>query len=137
MTDADLLVKLNAMNRGTMMEVLGIEYIEAEPGYVKAKMPVEERTKQPMGLLHGGASLALAETVGSFGSAMLVDLDKYDVRGSQMSANHLRSARDGWVFAEARIIHKGRHTHIWNIDILDEKNRLISTCRLTNFILAK
>jgi uncharacterized protein (TIGR00369 family) len=137
MTDADLLIKLNAMNKGTMMEVLGIEYLEAEPGYVKAKMPVEERTKQPMGLLHGGASLALAETVGSFGSAMLVDLEKYDVRGSQMSANHLRSARDGWVFAEARIIHKGRHTHVWNIDILDEKNRMISTCRFTNFILAK
>lgn len=128
---------LNSMNKGTMMEVIGIEYIEAEEGYIRAKMPVDDRTRQPMGLLHGGASLALAETVGSFGSAMLVDLEKFDVRGSQMSANHLRAAREGWVFAEARILHKGRHTHIWNIDILDEEKRLVSSCRLTNFILAK
>lgn len=128
---------LNLLNKDTMMEQLGIEYLEAAEGYVKAKMPVDKRTHQPMGLLHGGASLALAETVGSFGSALMVDLAKYDVRGSQLSGNHLRSVKNGWVYAEARIIHKGRNTHIWNIDILDEEGKMVSTCRLTNFVIPR
>lgn len=131
------LEQLNAMNRNTLMEQLGIEYLEVAEGYLKAKMPVDNRTRQPMGLLHGGASLALAETVGSFGSALLVDLEKIDVRGAHMSANHIRSAKDGWVYAEARIMHRGRNTHVWNIDILDEEDKLVSSCRLTNFILPK
>jgi 1,4-dihydroxy-2-naphthoyl-CoA hydrolase len=131
------LAQLNAMNKNTMMEQLGIEYLEVAEGYLKAKMPVDNRTRQPMGLLHGGASLALAETVGSFGSALLVDLEKLDVRGAHMSANHIRSVKDGWVYAEARIIHRGRNTHVWNIDILDEEDKLISSCRLTNFIIPR
>ncbi|KAF0130162.1 MAG: hypothetical protein FD155_1948 [Bacteroidetes bacterium] len=128
---------LNATNKGTLMEQLGIEYVTVEDGYVKAKMPVDERTKQPMGLLHGGGSLALAETVGGIGSALIVDLETNDVRGSHMSANHIRAAKDGWVFAEARLLHRGRNTHIWNIDISDEEGMLVSTCRLTNFIIPK
>ncbi len=128
---------LNATNKGTLMEQLGIEYVTVEDGYVKAKMPVDERTKQPMGLLHGGGSLALAETVGGIGSALIVDLGINDVRGSHMSANHIRAAKDGWVFAEARLLHRGRNTHIWNIDISDEEGMLVSTCRLTNFIIPK
>ncbi|MCK9290265.1 MAG: hotdog fold thioesterase [Bacteroidales bacterium] len=131
------LSRLNAMNKGTMMEVIGIEYIEATPGFIKARMPVDHRTHQPMGLLHGGASMALAETVGSIGSAMLVDPQEYEVRGIQMAANHLGAAREGWVIAEARILHQGRQTHVWDIVIKDENSRLISTCRLTNFILKK
>ncbi len=129
--------ELNAMNRNTLMEQLGIEYLEVKEGYVAARMPVNERTKQPMGILHGGSSLALAETVGSLGSAFIVDLDKNDVRGSHMSANHVRAAKNGWVFAKANIIHRGRNTHVWNIDIEDEDGQLVSTCRLTNFIIAK
>lgn len=134
--DTDI-AELNKLNRNTMMELLGIEYLEAAEGYVKARMPVDKRTHQPMGLLHGGASLALAETVGSFGSAIMVDLAKFDVRGSHMSGNHLRAVKEGWVFAEAHIIHKGRNTHLWNIDIKDEEGRLVSTCRLTNFVIPR
>ncbi len=129
--------ELNRLNQNTLMEQLGIEYLEVKDGYVYARMPVNEKTKQPMGILHGGSSLALAETVGSLGSAFIVDLDANDVRGSHMSANHVRSAKNGWVFARAQIIHRGRNTHVWNIDILDEEGQLVSSCRLTNFIIAR
>ncbi len=128
---------INRLNNNTMMEHLGIEYTEASPGCIKATMPVDHRTHQPMGLLHGGASVALAESVGSIGSALLVDLEHYSVVGAQITANHLRSVTDGIVMAEAKIIHQGRNTHVWNIDITDERGRTISTCRLTNFILKK
>jgi 1,4-dihydroxy-2-naphthoyl-CoA hydrolase len=131
------LAELNAMNRNTLMEQLGIEYIEVTLGFVHARMPVNEKTCQPMGILHGGSSLALAETVGSLGSAFMVGLDIHDVRGSHMSANHVRPARNGWVYAHARIIHQGKNTHVWNIDITDESGQLVSTCRLTNFIIAR
>ncbi len=129
--------RLNATSKGTLMERLGIEYLVVEEGYVKAKMPIDERTKQPMGLLHGGGSLALAETVAGIGSAIIVDLQLNDVRGSHLSANHVRAGKDGWVFAEAQLLHRGRNTHIWNIDITDEDGLLVSTCRLTNFIIPK
>ncbi|HMM10731.1 MAG TPA: hotdog fold thioesterase [Bacteroidales bacterium] len=128
---------LNALNKGTLMEQLGIEYLELAEGYIKARMPVDERTSQPSRRLHGGASFALAETVGGIGSALLVDLEKYEVRGAQMSGNHLRSVREGWVFAEAKLLHRGRNTHIWNIDILDMQGKMVSTYRLTNFIISK
>ncbi len=128
---------LNQINKNTMMEHLNIVYTEASPGYIKASMPVDKRTHQPMGLLHGGASAALAESVGSVGSALLVDIEKYAVVGAQITANHLRSVTAGSVVAEAKIIHQGKNTHVWNVDITDEKNRLVSTCRLTNFIIKK
>jgi len=128
---------LNAMNKNTLMEQLGIEYLEVKPGFVKARMPVNTNTMQPMGILHGGSSLALAETVGSLGSAFIVGLEENDVRGSHMSANHVRAARQGWVTAKATIIHQGKNTHVWNIDITDEDEQLVSTCRLTNFIISR
>lgn len=128
---------LNKINQGTLMEQLHIEYLEVADGYVKAKMPVNERTKQPMGILHGGANLALAETIGGLGSALIVDLDEVDVRGSQISANHVGTAHTGYVYAVANIIHRGRNTHVWNIDINDEEGKKVSTCRLTNFVLKK
>jgi 1,4-dihydroxy-2-naphthoyl-CoA hydrolase len=128
---------LNKLNHNTMMDHLGIRYTEATPGFIKATMPVDHRTHQPMGLLHGGASAALAESVGSVGSALLVDLDQVSVVGAQITANHLRSVTEGTVTATAKIIHQGKNTHVWNIDITDEKNRMISTCRLTNFIIRK
>jgi len=129
--------ELNKINEGTMMEQLHIEYLEVAEGYVKARMPVNNRTKQQMGILHGGATLALAETAGGLGSVLLVDLDRYDVRGSQISGNHVGTANAGWVFAEAHLLHRGKHTHIWNIDIKDEKGKMISLCRLTNFLIRK
>ena len=131
------MAKLNAMNKGTLMALLGIEYLEVGEGYLKARMPVDERTFQPNRLLHGGASLALAETVGSFGSALMVDMEKYEVRGAQISGNHLRAVRQGWVYAIARLIHRGRNTHVWNIDITDDQDKVVSTCRLTNFDISK
>jgi len=129
--------ELNRLNKGTMMEQLHIEYLEVGEGHIKAKMPVNERTKQPAGILHGGANLALAETVAGLGSAVIVDLNKYEVRGSQISANHVGTAHTGWVFAEASLIHRGKNTHVWNIDIKDEDGRLLSTARLTNFLIRK
>ncbi|MCD4788817.1 MAG: hotdog fold thioesterase, partial [Bacteroidales bacterium] len=104
--------ELNALNKGTLMEQLGIEYLELKHGYVKAKMPVDGRTKQPMNILHGGASIALAETVASVGSAAIIDLDKFDVRGASVTANHVGAVSAGLVYAEAKLIHKGKITHV-------------------------
>ena len=129
--------RLNQLNKNTMMEPLGIEYLEAESGYLKARMPVNDNTKQPNGILHGGANLALAETVAGLGSAMMVDMEKYLIRGAQVSANHVGTANSGWVYAEGKIIHKGKNTHVWNIDIKNEDGKLLSTCRLTNFIQSR
>ena len=128
---------LNAMNRGTLMEQLGIEYLEASEGYMKASMPVDERTFQPMRILHGGATIALAETLASIGSALLVDREKYDVKGQHVTASHIRSARSGKVIGEAVILHRGRSSHIWNVDIKDEQGHLLSVCRLTIFVVKK
>lgn len=128
---------LNKFNKNTLMTQLGIEYLETKKGFIKAKMPVDIRTKQPMGILHGGASLALAETIGSLGSALLVDLNKYDVRGASINANHVGSIQSGIVYGEANIIHQGRYTHVWDIVIYDENNRKISIARLTNIIIEK
>ena len=129
--------RLNQLNKKTMMEPLGIEYLEAEQGYLKARMPVNDNTKQPNGILHGGANLALAETVAGLGSAMMVDMEKYNVRGAQVSANHVGTANSGWVYAEGKVIHKGKNTHVWNIDIRNEDGKMLSTCRITNFIQKK
>jgi 1,4-dihydroxy-2-naphthoyl-CoA hydrolase len=135
-TDATI-EQLNQLNKNTMMEVIGVEYLEAGSGFLKARMPVNNATKQPNGILHGGANLALAETVAGLGSAIMVDLTKYDIRGAQVSANHVGTANSGWVYAEGKLIHKGKNTHVWNIDIRNEEEKLLSTCRLTNFIILK
>ncbi len=129
--------ELNKTSQNTLMETLGIEYMETKEGYVKAKMPVNEKTLQPMGILHGGASLALAETIGSLGSVLLVDMNKYDVRGANISANHVSAATKGFVYGEAKIIHRGRNTHVWNIEIKNEDGKLVSVSRLTNMIIEK
>ncbi len=129
--------EFNKINQGTLMESLGIEYTEIVDGRVCAKMPVDHRTVRPGNFLHGGANVALAETIGGLGSYVMVDNEKFDVLGSQISANHTSVATDGWVFGTAEIIHRGERTHIWNINIRDENERLISTVRLTNFIVKK
>jgi len=124
-------------SKNTLMETLEIEYIDAGEDFLKAKMPVNSRVHQPMGLLHGGATVALAESVGSAASLMFVNPEKQEVRGIEISANHLRSIREGVVFATAKILHQGRSIHLWEIRIVDEKDRLISICKLTNMILPR
>lgn len=133
----DILEKCNAISKNTLMSTLNIEYIDVGEDYLVAKMPVNSRVHQPMGLLHGGASVALAESVGSAASMLFVDLQEYEVRGIEISANHLKSKREGTVFATARMIHKGNKLHLWEIKITDEDNQLISLCKLTNMILSK
>ncbi len=123
--------------KNTLMETLEIEFTEVGEDYLKAKMPVNPRVHQPMGLLHGGASVALAESVGSAASLMFIDVSKYEVRGIEISANHLKSKKEGTVFATAKIIHKGRTLHLWEIKITDENDNLISLCKLTNIVLPK
>ncbi len=125
---------LNSFNKNTLMEVLGIKFTGIGSDYIEASMPVDNRTHQPMGLLHGGASIALAETVGSLGSALMVDTKKHAVVGLSMQANHLKSIKSGEVKAVGRIFHKGRTTHIWDITIFGPEDQVISICRLTNFI---
>ena len=124
-------------SKNTLMETLEIEYIDAGEDYLVAKMPVNSRVHQPMGLLHGGATVALAESVGSAASIMFMNPEKQEVRGIEISANHLRSKREGMVYATAKIIHQGRSIHLWEIKIVDENDRLISICKLTNMILPK
>lgn len=127
--------KLNNLNEGTMMETLGIEYIEIREGYVYARMFVKKELSQPYGMLHGGATMALAESLGGVGSACYVDIKTHLIVGMQFTANHVKSAKVGtYVYATATIIHKGRQTHVWNIDVKNENDELISSCRLTNFI---
>jgi 1,4-dihydroxy-2-naphthoyl-CoA hydrolase len=127
----------NEFSKNTLMETLKIEFIDAGEGFLVAKMPVNSLVHQPMGLLHGGASVALAESVGSAASHFFINDKNQEVRGIEISANHLRSIREGVVFGTARIIHKGRSLHLWEIKITDEEGNLISLCKLTNMVLTK
>ena len=127
----------NLYAKNTLMQTLEIEYIDAGPDFLVAKMPVNSKVHQPMGLLHGGATVALAESVGSAASLLLVDFKEHEVRGIEISANHLKSKKEGMVYGTARIIHKGRTLHLWEIKITDEENNLISICKLTNMILQR
>lgn len=133
----EMLAVCKKMSQNTLMQTLEIEYIDAGDDFLTAKMPVNPRVHQPMGLLHGGASVALAESVGSAASLMFVDPEKFEVRGIEISANHLKSKREGIVYATAKIIHKGKSIHLWEIRIVDEKEQLISLCKLTNMVLSK
>ncbi|MFD1315651.1 PaaI family thioesterase [Namhaeicola litoreus] len=119
------------------METLDIEFIEISENQVVASMPVNSRVHQPMGLLHGGASVALAESVGSFASLLSIDAENFEVRGIEISANHLKSKKEGVIRAIAKNIHKGKTTHLWEIRIVDEQDDLISLCKLTNIVLPK
>lgn len=127
----------NEWSKNTLMETLEIEYIDAGEDFLKAKMPVNSRVHQPMGLLHGGATVALAESVGSAASLMFINPEKQEVRGIEISANHIRSKREGIVFCTAKIIHKGASIHLWEIRIVDENDKLISLCKLSNMVLSR
>jgi uncharacterized protein (TIGR00369 family) len=134
---AKILQNCNDFSKNTLMETLEIEFIDVGEDFLKAKMPVNSRIHQPMGLLHGGASVALAESVGSAASMLFVNAEKQEVRGIEISANHLRSKREGTVFATAKIIHQGRSIHLWEIKIEDEEGKLICLCKLSNIVLPK
>lgn len=123
--------------KNTLMETLDIKCTEIGEDYIVATMPVNSKVHQPAGLLHGGASVALAESVGSFASHIFVDTDKYEVRGLEISANHLKSKKEGIVTATARPIHRGKTTHLWEIKITDEEGNLVSLCKLTTILLPK
>ncbi len=127
----------NSISKNTLMETLNIKYVDASPDYLIATMPVNPSVHQPMGLLHGGATVALAESVGSAASFLFVNGEQSEVRGIEISANHLKAKREGIVTATARIIHKGRSIHLWEIRITDENDSLISLCKLTTMVLPK
>ena len=124
-------------SKNTLMETLEIVFTDAGEDFLQATMPVNSRVHQPMGLLHGGASVALAESVGSAASIMFINPEKQEVRGIEISANHLRSKRDGVVTGTARIIHQGRSLHLWEVKITDEEGKLISLCKITNMVLPR
>jgi len=127
----------NEISKNTLMQTLNIEFIDAGEDYLMATMPVNSSVHQPMGLLHGGASVALAESVGSAASMLFVNSELSEIRGIEISANHLKAKRNGTVTATARILHKGRSIHLWEIRITDENDSLISLCKLTNMVLPK
>jgi 1,4-dihydroxy-2-naphthoyl-CoA hydrolase len=120
-----------------MGEHLGIEFIEVGEDFLKGRMPVDHRTRQPYGLLHGGASVALAETLGSVGAAYVVDRRQFNTVGLEINANHVRGVREGFVTGTARPIHIGKSTQVWEIRITDEREKLVCISRLTVAILPK
>ncbi|MDD2984556.1 MAG: hotdog fold thioesterase [Crocinitomicaceae bacterium] len=132
------LTQINAFNRNTMMELLDIQCIEMGEDFIVATMPVDHRTHQPMGLLHGGASAALIESIGSVGSALLCDLTKEYPVGLEINANHIGGIKSGLVKAIGKIVHAGKRTHVWQVDIFDDANeKLICMGRLTVMIVQK
>jgi 1,4-dihydroxy-2-naphthoyl-CoA hydrolase len=120
-----------------MPDHLGIEFIEVGPDFLKGRMPVNERTRQPHGILHGGASVTLAETLGSVAANMAVDRSKYVCVGQEINANHIRPKADGHVVGTARALHIGKRSHVWEIRITDEQDRLVCISRLTVAVMDK
>jgi 1,4-dihydroxy-2-naphthoyl-CoA hydrolase len=124
-------------NPGTLNSSLGILFTEVGDDFVRGTMPVDERTMQPYGLLHGGASVALAETLGSMGAAMCVDANEYQVVGQEINANHVRAARRGVVTGTARPVHLGGRTHVWGIEIVNSDQKLVCISRLTMAVIKR
>lgn len=132
------LEQLNAFNANTLMEVLDIRCVELGEDYLVATMPVDHRTHQPMGLLHGGASAALIESIGSMGSTLLLDLSKEAPVGVEINANHIGGLRSGVVKGVGKIVHVGKRTHVWQVDIFDvETEKLVCTGRLTVMVVPR
>ncbi|HRJ44958.1 MAG: hotdog fold thioesterase [Caldilineaceae bacterium] len=128
---------LNAFSTDTLVSHLGIEFMEIGADFIRARMPVDSRTVQPFRLLHGGASVALAESLGSVASFALVDPARQNAVGLEINANHLRAVRGGYVHATARPLHIGRRTHVWDIRIVDDEDRLVCVCRFTVAIVER
>lgn len=131
------LQNLSKSHAGTAMDHLGIEFTDFGEDWLEARMPVDRRTRQPVGILHGGASVLLAETVGSAASNLCIDTETHQALGLDINANHVRSVREGYVYAKATPIHLGRSTHVWQITIVDGAQRLTCVSRITMSILAK
>lgn len=127
----------NETSKNTLMETLEIEYIDVGEDFLYARMPVTPKVHQPDGVLHGGAMVALAESVGGAASYIFLDGSKYFVRGIEISANHVKSIKEGFVFAKAILLHKGKTTQLWEIKITNEAGELISLCKLTTIALPK
>lgn len=128
---------LNKMSLNTMVSHLGIEFTEVGENFISASMPVDSRTHQPLGLLHGGASVALAETLGSVAATLCVDRHTQYCVGLEINANHIKSIREGKVLGTASPIHIGKKTHVWDIKITNEQNELISVSRITMAVIDK
>ncbi len=137
MNNADKLILLNQSQKNTLLETLNIEFTVLEDDHLIAKMPVNERVYQPDGILHGGATFALAETVGSVASVVFAKSQNVQIRGIEMSGNHLRSVKSGHVYARAEAIHLGRTTQIWDIKVTDDHDKLVSLIKLTTLSLPK
>ena len=137
MDKKSLLEKFNSLNKNTLMETLDIEFTDFGDDFVTAKMPVTPKVHQPDGQLHGGATAALAETVASFASNFFINSEEEFVNGIELTINHIKSKKTGEVFAKATNIHKGRTTHLWEVKITDEKDNLISICKMTSIVLKK
>jgi len=131
------LENLNGNREGTLIGTLGILFTEIGGDFVRGTMPVDTRTVQPYGLLHGGASVALAETLGSMGAAMCVDAAEYQVVGQEINANHVRAARSGLVTGTARAVHLGGRTHVWSIDIVNDAQKLVCISRITMAVIKR
>lgn len=137
MTKEDYLAKANAASKNTLMETLDIEMVDFGDDFLVARMPVTSKVYQPDGVLHGGATAALAESVGSFASHIFIDTETMFVRGLEITANHLKSVSEGFVYAKATFLHKGRTTQLLDIRVTDEADNLISICRLSTISLPK
>ncbi|KGL63891.1 thioesterase [Polaribacter sp. Hel1_85] len=137
MDTAAILKAFNERSKNTLMETLDIEYVALGDDFLTAKMPVNSNVHQPYGQLHGGATAALAESVGSAASNFFIDHKNQFINGIQLSINHIKSKREGVVFATARNIHKGKTTHLWEVTIVDENDNLISVAKMTNIVLTK
>ena len=133
----DVMVKANAASKNTLMETLSIEIVDFGEDFLIARMPVSSKVHQPDGVLHGGATAALAESVGSFASHIFIDTEKFFIRGLEITANHVKSVREGFVYAKATFLHKGRTTQLLDIRVTDEADNLISICRLSTISLPK
>lgn len=126
---------LRQQAKGTISEHLGIEFTEIGEDYICARMPVDHRTRQPYGILHGGASVVLAETLGSIGAAFSVDLSRYRTVGLDINSNHIRPVREGFVYGKASPLHMGQTTHVWQIVITNEEGKLVNISRLTMAVI--
>ncbi len=127
----------NESSKNTLMQTLDIEYVDIGENFLVGKMPVTPKVHQPDGVLHGGAIVALAESVGSMASYIFMDAQKFFVRGIEISANHIKSMKEGEVFAKATVMHKGKTTQLWDIKLTDAEDNLISICKLTTIALPK
>ena len=137
LSKAEILERCNAFNANTLMETLHINYTDVGKDFLTASMPVNARVYQPDGVLHGGAMLALAESVGSAACFVFLDAENFNIRGIEMSANHVKSMREGHVHATAKLLHKGRTTQVWNILLKNDEDQLISAAKLTTIALPK